>query len=220
MKKLILPLLLVATATMAQPKIEVEEQVVAIDGTSRNSLTVMIPEATDSKAVSKAWTKYLKGWKGKVSDKKFIFADDCKVKEMGDNTFDVYSVVEEATDEGVKVVAAIDLGGAYLSTADHPEQYPVAQKLVRNFAVDYLKELMLEKIESQQDILGNFQKELSGLQKDKGKLESDIADHEKEVEKLKGEVEKNISNQELKQKEIEGQKAIIRDLQVEVKNIK
>ena len=91
------------------------EAVVAIDGKSRNSLSIIIKDATVDD-VKKAWKKQLKDLKGKVSDKTIIFADDCQLKSMGDNTFDVYSVIEDLGENGIKVSAAFDLGGAYLST--------------------------------------------------------------------------------------------------------
>ena len=156
MKKLLtLSLLIVCANVYAQQKITIEEKMVAIDGTSRNSLTVMLVGAkTDD--VKKAWKKYLKDLKGKVSDKTIIFADDCKSKEMGDNSFDVYSLVEEATDEGVRLVVAFDLGGAYLSTAAHPEKYPAAESLVHSFAVQQAKSAVSAEIETSQKVLKTF----------------------------------------------------------------
>jgi hypothetical protein len=220
MKKLFaLGLLVIASATYAQDKITIKEEMVAIDGISKNCLTVMLLDAkTDD--VKKAWKKQLKDLKGKVSDKTIIFGDDCKSKEMGDNSFDVYSLVEEATDEGVRLVVAFDLGGAYLSTAAHSEKYPVAEKLVYAFAVEQSKTVLSSEIESTQKILRGFGKELAGLVKEKAEHESDIAEYEKKIEEAKGAILKNLANQANKTTEIEGMKAAVVDLEVKLKNIK
>ncbi|MGB0917630.1 MAG: hypothetical protein ACPGU4_08570 [Flavobacteriales bacterium] len=214
-----LALLVVASTAFAQEKITITEQMVAIDGTSRNSLTVMLKDAKTD-AVKKAWKKKLKELKGKVSDKTIIFGDDCKSKEMGDNSFDVYSLVEDATDEGVRLVVAFDLGGAYLSTAAHPDKYPVAEKLVYGFAVDQAKAVVMEEIEVSQKILKGFEKEMAGLEKEKAGHESDIKDAEKKIEEAKAAIEKNEANQANKKTEIEGMKAAVADLEVMLKNIK
>ena len=155
-----------------------------------------------------------------MSDKTVIFGDDCKSKEMGDNTFDVYSVVEEATDEGVRLVVAFDLGGAYLSTADHPTKYPVAEEIVKSFAVAQAKEVVKEEIEVSAKILKGFEKDLSGLEKDKAGLEKDIEDYKKKIEEAKAAIEKNLTDQANKKTEIEGVKMAITDLEKKVNSIK
>lgn len=219
MKKLTLALLLLTTVASAQKKIEVIEKVVAIDGVSRNSLTVMI-EGADTETIKKAWKKQLKDLKGKVNDKTIIFGDDCQSKEMGPNTFDVYSVVEEATSEGVRLVVAIDLGGAYLNTKDHPEKYPAGESIVYSFAVEQSKEVVRNEIESTKKIVGGFEKDLGDLVKTKSNLEKDISDYEKKIEEAKTEIEKNVAAQANKQSEIEALKSVLKDLEIKLKAIK
>ena len=219
MKNLILLLLSAPFFSFAQNTVTVKEEVVAIDGMSRNSLTVMIKDGTTDD-VKKAWKKKLKDLKGKVSDKTIIFGDDCEAKSMGDNTFDVYSVVEEATDEGVRLIVAFDLGGAYLSTEKHPEKYPAAEAIVKGFAVEQAKEAVKIEIDGAEKILKGFEKDLDGLEKDKKKLEKDIEDYEKKIEEAKSEIEKNVAAQANKKTEIEGLKAAIIDLEKKVKSIK
>lgn len=220
MKNLITSLLVaVVSVTFAQESITINEEMVAIDGTSRNSLTVMLV-GSNTNDVKKAWKRQLKDIKGKVSDKSFIFGDDCKMKEMGDNTFDVYSVVEEATDKGVKLVAAFDLGGAYLSTANHPNRYPAAEKFMYNFAVAERKRVITNQIAHNQKILKGFEKDLDALEKEKSNYESTIKDYEKKIADTRTEIEKNLGNQANKKKEIEGMNAIITELEVGLKNVR
>lgn len=219
MKQILLLLAVAISSSAIAQTITVTEKVEAIDGVSRNALSVMIPEAeTDN--IKKAWKKALKDLKGKVSDKTVIFGDDCKSKEMGDNTFDVYSVVEEATDEGVRLVVAFDLGGAYLSTADHPTKYPAAETIVKSFAVEQAKEVVKEEIEVSAKILKGFEKDLSGLEKDKAGLEKDIEDYKKKIEEAKAAIEKNLTDQANKKTEIEGVKMAITDLEKKANGIK
>ena len=218
MKRLILPALFILFGSSAFAQSTVNEAVVAIDGKSRNSLSIVIKDATVDD-VKKAWTKQLKDLKGKVSDKTIIFADDCQLKTMGDNTFDVYSVIEDLGENGIKVSAAFDLGGAYLSTADHPDKYPAAEQLMRNFSVAQAKEVVKSEIAASEKILKGFEKEFSGLEKDKSKLEKDIEDYEKKIEEAKAAIEKNLANQANKKTEIEGLKATISDLEKKEKSI-
>ena len=218
MKRFLLPILVLFSSSVFAQSM-VTESVVAIDGKSRNSLAIIVK---DGKAddVKKAWKKQLKDLKGKVSDKSIIFGDDCQNKAMGDNTFDVYSTVEDLGDQGIRLVAAFDLGGAYLSTADHPDKYPAAEQIMRRFAIGQAKEVVKGEIDASQKILKGFEKELSGLEKDKKKLEKDIEDYQKKIEEAKVAIEKNVSDQANKKTEIEGLKATIKDLETKEKSIK
>ena len=218
MKRFLLPIFtLLSISVFAQSM--VTEGMVAIDGKSRNSLSVIIKDAT-ADDVKKAWKKQLKDLKGKVNDKTIIFGDDCQAKSMGDNTFDVYSIVEDLGDQGIKLVAAFDLGGAYLSTADHPEKYPAAEQIMKQFALDQAKAVLANEIDASEKILKVLEKDFSGLEKDKEKLEKDIEDYKKKIEEAKAAIEQNVAAQANKKTEIEGMKAVIKDLQTKEKSIK
>ncbi|MCB9190086.1 MAG: hypothetical protein H6603_08820 [Flavobacteriales bacterium] len=218
MKRFLLPIFtLLSISVFAQSM--VTEGMVAIDGKSRNSLSVIIKDAT-ADDVKKAWKKQLKDLKGKVNDKTIIFGDDCQAKSMGDNTFDVYSIVEDLGDQGIKLVAAFDLGGAYLSTADHPEKYPAAEQIMKQFALDQAKAVLANEIDASEKILKGLEKDFSGLEKDKEKLEKDIEDYKKKIEEAKAAIEQNVAAQANKKTEIEGMKAVIKDLQTKEKSIK
>jgi len=219
MKQLLFILVLASAYVNGQNYTTVNEQVVPMDGVSRNSLTVIIKDA-NTEDIKKAWKKQLKDLKGKVSDKTFIFGDDCKVKEMGNNTFDNYSVVEEATSEGVKLVVAFDLGGAYLSKANHPDKYLVAEKIVYDFAVEQARELVRLEMEATRKVLGGFEKELAGLEKDKSGLESEITDYEKKIAESKTAIDVNLGNQANKKTEIVGVQAALVELEVLLNSIK
>ncbi len=219
MKRLLLPAFALFTTSLFAQNFTVKEEVVAIDGMSRNSLTIMI-DADKADDVKKAWKKKLKETKGKVNDKTIIFGDDCKLKTMGDNSFDVYSVVEDATEDGVRLVVAFDLGGAYLSTTDHPNRYPAAEKFVRDFAVEQAREVVNEEIKVMEKVLKGFEKEQSGLEKEKKDHEKSIEDYKKKIEEAKANIEKNVAAQANKKTEIEGTKAAIMDLEKKLKSIK
>ncbi|MBI1289350.1 MAG: hypothetical protein GC178_17415 [Flavobacteriales bacterium] len=200
MRSLTLALVLFSSIAFAQKKIEVVEKTVTIDGKDRNCLTVSIKGA-DVEEVKKAWKKQLKDLKGKVDDKTIIFGDDCKDKSMGDNTFDVYSIVEATIDTSVRLSAAFDLGGADLNSTDHPEKYLAATKIVHDFGVDQAKAVVQGKIDDDQKLLKGLEKDLNGLEKDKEKAEKDIQDNKDKIIANKEAIAGNISDQKAKQSE-------------------
>ncbi len=218
MRNYILPFIVLFTTSTFAQNIQVEEATASIDGQSRNSLTVIITEG-NAGDVNKAWKKELKGMKGKVSDKKFLFADDCEVKSMGDNSFDVYAVTESVAG-GAKLIIAFDLGGAYLNSREHPDRFSAAKSIVYKFAVEQTKAVVSAQLKNQEKVLGQMEKDLASMKKDKEKLEADIEDYKKKIVEAQESIKTNIGQQAAKKTEMEGQKATIGTLSTKLGAIK
>ena len=130
------------SAGLLNAQIGISEKKVDVDG-SENGYHINIPYG-DKKIISKYLKDELKSWKGKVVSKDFFFADDCKLKDMGKNTFDVYARVEDVTKGGVNVYVKVDLGGAYLNSKDHPGDFKFIEKKLYTFAVNAAKDIIEE----------------------------------------------------------------------------
>lgn len=202
MKKTI-TLLLTLLALQSFGQVTVEEKKVNVDGT-KNGFYVSVPYG-DQKSLEKALKDELKSWKGKYSEKGFVFVDDCKLKEMGDNTFDVYAKVEANPDGGGNISVAIDLGGAILSSNEHPAQAKVINGKLHKFGVKAAKGVVDEEIKEEEKILKEKNKELEDLEKEQEKLEKEIEDYKKKIEDNKKEIEEAKKNQEAKKEEIKTQ---------------
>ena len=117
-------------------KIKVSQSNERIGGGSHSALTVMIYQVKSSE-VRKEWKNLIKGYNAvKVSSKKEIFADDCRISSISDNTIDVYAKADEKND-AVKFVVGFDLGGVYLSSSS--SGYKTAERMVYDFAVKLTK---------------------------------------------------------------------------------
>ncbi len=208
----------ISVGASAQKKIEVGETNHSFSTGNQNALTVMVYGA-DADDVEKAWKKQLKDIKGKVKAKNEIFADDCRIKKMSDNTFDVYSVVEPS-DEGVKVIAGFDLGGAYLSSSEHKNEFPFVKDMMYKFGVSETKaaigkviKVEEKKLEELTDERKDFEKEVEDFNKDIEDYKKKIAEAEKNIETKKEEIEK-------KKEEIKTQEGVVKEVQEKQKAVK
>lgn len=199
MKKLA-TLFIALFAISAFAQVSVEEKKVNIDG-SKEGFYVSIPYGTQ-KQIEKELKDELKSWKGKFSSKDYIFVDDCKLKEMGKNTFDVFAKVEENPDGGAFVSLAVDLGGAFLNSGEHAAQAKVINGRLHNFGIKAAKSVVDEEIKEEEKMLKERQKELEDLEKEQEKLEKEIEDYEKKIEDNKKAIEEAKKNQESKKGEI------------------
>ena len=155
MKKLT-TLFIALFAIGAYAQVEVDEKNENIDGT-KSGFVVSIPYGTQ-KQIEKELKDELKDWKGKFSNKGFIFADDCKLKEMGKNSFDVFARVDENPEGGAYVSIAIDLGGAHLTSKHHNDQVKVIRACLQKFGINAAKNVVGEEVKTEEKITTRLHK--------------------------------------------------------------
>lgn len=198
----------ISIASFAQ--IKVSEKNVNIEG-NKDGFFIEIPYGT-SKQVDKALKKELKSWKGNYKGGKYHFVDDSKNKKMGDNTFDVYAICEENSDGGGNISVAIDLGGAFLNSGMHSDQFKLMEGILYEFAVKIAKDVVQEEVDEQEKILKTREKELSDLEKEQEKMEKEIEDFKKKIEQNEKAIEESKKNQETKKEEIKTQQGVVQEV--------
>ena len=211
MKKIFtLALAFIAFNSFSQ-EVLIKETNVNIDG-AKNGFEINIPYA-DKKTTEKELKDLFKSWKGSFSSKKDVMkADDCKDKQMGENTFDVYGTVVEGGEEGSKVYIAIDLGGAYLSSKDHANQFKIMESELKVWAVKTAT-IYVEEIEkTEEKNLKDKEKELSDLEKEQAKMEQEIEDYKKKIEENEKAIEQSKKDQETKKEEIKTQEGVLQEV--------
>lgn len=220
MKKfgILLGCLILTASSYGQKKMKVSEGKESIGNGNNNALSIVI-YVSDESLVEKNWTKELKDMKGKVSSKKEIFADDCQHKAMGENTFDVWSKVSKEGEDAVRVIMAVDLGGAFLSSAEHGEKYKSMKDLLYNFGVDVTKEFIGNELKDQEKVLKNLQGELQDLVKDKESLTKSIEDYKKKISEAEAEIVANDKNQVTKTATITTQEEVIKGVEAKLKAV-
>jgi hypothetical protein len=194
----------------------VEEQKVMSAG-NNNSLSVTIPGA-DEKGISKTWEKRLKKYKGKVKKVKKVdeqLGDNMEITEVGGaNTVDVYSKVT-----GNTLTVWFDLGGAYLSSYQHPSQYAGAERLLLATTKDVFVSLVEGEMSTEEDKLKKQEKNYEKLVKDKKGLEKDIEEYKAKIAKAEAEIVKNTQEQEATQSAIGAQKNVVEEVKARLSKL-
>ncbi|HIP37434.1 MAG TPA: hypothetical protein EYG85_11330 [Crocinitomix sp.] len=208
--KTIFTLLIAFVGFTTTAQVTVESKNVSVNG-SHPGFYITIPYG-NKKLIEKELKDELKSWKGNYSNKDLIFVDDCKLKEVGDNTFDVYAKVEGLKEGGGTISLAIDLGGAYLDASEHSDKYKVIEARLYKFAVQTAKNVIDIEVKEEEKKLKEKEKELEDLKKEKEKKEKAIQDWQNEIKKAEEEIKENEKSQEDKNKEIEEQKNKVKEV--------
>ncbi|MCW3084828.1 MAG: laminin subunit beta [Bacteroidetes bacterium] len=221
MKKIITLAFAVAIALSASAqKIKVKESNENIGGGNHNALTVTLYEVNPSDAED-AFRSFMKKYDGKRTTKDgAIFVDHALIKDMGNNTIDVYGKAQgKKGDAEITFVIAFDLGGAFLNSNDHKDQYKVAEKLVKDFAIEASKDAIEEKLKAAQKIQSGLEDDQKSLEKDNKHLNGDIEDYKAKITKAEQDIVTNKADQDKKKAEIEAQKKIVADIDKKLQSV-
>lgn len=218
MKRIIAILPIVFSLYVSAQNIKVKEDKEDLGGGKNPVLTVIIPEADDAD-VEKAWKSLMKDYNAKVSNKDGVFADNAAISEISANTVDVYAITKK-DDNGVKLIVAIDLGGAFISESTHSTEYNAAEKIIEKFAVEISKKAVNKKLEDAKDKQKDLEDNLAQLIKKKEKLEKEIEEYKKKITTNEEDIVINKSDQEKAAKLIEDQKKAVEVVQKKLDEIK
>lgn len=208
------------TALFAQ-KIKVKESKETIGGGSNNALVVTLYGISPSDA-EESFRSFMKQYDGKRSSKDGgIFIDNASIKEIsGNNTIDIYGVAQgKKGDAEITFVVAFDLGGAFLNSSEHKDQYKIAEKIVKEFAVKATKEAIETELKAAQKAQEKLEDDQKSLEKDKKGLEKDIEDYKSKITKAEQDIVKNKSDQDKKKSEIEAQKKVVSTINDKLKAV-
>ncbi|TND10506.1 MAG: laminin subunit beta-1 [Bacteroidetes bacterium] len=215
MKKILtlLSIGLFAVAAHAQ-KIDVRETNEKIGDGSHNALVVTIYQATADDIESK-WRSKMKDMDGKVSSKGGIFADNAMLKSNGNNPVDIYMRVEKGKEGESKLIVGVDMGGAWMTSSQHGEQFREMKNIVNDFAIKMTKEGLAGITKEEEKKLEKLKDQQKDLEKDQASLLKDIEDYKAKIEEYKSkiskaesDISKNKSDQEKKKSELEAQQKV------------
>ena len=202
-------------------KIKIKEGKETIGGGSNNSLVVTLYGVSPSDA-EESFRSFMKQYDGKRSSKDGgIFIDNATIKSIsGNNTIDIYGkAIGKKGDAEITFVVAFDLGGAFLNSSEHKDQFKIAEDIVKEFAVKATKEAIEAELKTAQKAQEKLEDDQKSLVKEKQNLEGDIIDYRTKITKAENDISKNKSEQEKKKSEIEAQKKVVETINSKLKAV-
>ncbi|HRH02824.1 MAG TPA: hypothetical protein PLN13_10810 [Bacteroidia bacterium] len=171
--------------------------------------------------VLKEWKAYMKDFKStKISGKEEVYADNILIPTITDNTIDIYALTEKIKDKETKLIVAIDMGGAYLSsTFANKVAYEAALKLISDFARKLTKSAIQQQLKEAQKVLDNLTSQQKELEDKNNDLNKDIENYKSKIKKAEEEIESTTKEIGRKKSEIESQQKITDEIAIKEKKI-
>lgn len=213
MKFFILPMSIAITLVLTLNNLTaqvVQEGLKPMSKGTNNCFYLELPSA-DNKLAADAWKDFVKDYKGKTKynkKQKEYFTDNATIKDMSENTVDIYARFDPA-----QITVWFDLGGAYLSSSIHPDRYPAVGKMLSAYYLVLSKELAKADVKLKED-------ELKTLRNDLKKLENENKDYNETIKKAKEAIAKAEKDIEANQQQQAARQQSIKEKEAEVEGAK
>lgn len=162
-------------------------------------------------------------------------ADNVKVKGLsdGNDLMDVFATFRQ-NGENTTMTVFFDLGGAYLNSQAHSSKVPNVKTMLSSFAVVVSRGMIEDNLNAEKKKLEKLQENKKDLEKDKKDLEKDVVDFNQDIENYKkkiaeaenkikdtqGKIAKNGESQVAKQKEVDAQNEVVKEIQKRLDGMK
>ncbi|MBU3659797.1 MAG: hypothetical protein FGM14_08015 [Flavobacteriales bacterium] len=155
---------------------------------NKNAYVLSIPYASKIQ-IEEELKKYLKDFGKAKSSKGEYTVLLGKDKSISDKAFDIYARVMTAKDGSPIAVFAVDLGGAFMNSREHPNQSQGFEQSLLKFGKECASKAIDKEVETEKGALKALEKEQKSLEKELGSFEKDIENYNKRIK----EAEKKIS---------------------------
>lgn len=202
--------------------IKVRESNESFSNGGHNALSVTL-YVTDANMVEKEWKSKIKDFGYDKSSEKSneYFFDNVVIKDLGNNTMDIFSkVTEQKGEKSVTLTAAFDLGGAYLSSSEHKDKFEYVKKMMHDFAVKISKEELDDQIKAAGKVLSTIQGKQADLEKDNKGLADDITNYNQKIKKANEQIEQNKKDIETKKGEVAAQQKVVEGIKAKKESVK
>jgi hypothetical protein len=220
MKRLIWSVLMLSIGTMAIGQVEVRQSEVRMSKGTQPAFIMNLTTRMDDDDLEDMWDDYLDDADADDVDSKDgeIFGDNLTVEAISANTIDVYSRIT-GKKNNFTLTVWFDLGGAYLTSARHPEGTAAARQWLQQFALQVEASGIKEDLEEEEDRLKDMEDDVEDLEDDIKSLEKDIRKYEERVAEAK---EKLLEKQKQlvdRQRTFDAQKAKVEQVKKTLKKI-
>ncbi|MCP3930408.1 MAG: hypothetical protein GY705_15055 [Bacteroidetes bacterium] len=193
---------------------QISEQSKSMSQGLNNALVLEIPDS-DEKFVEKVWKKFAREFKGKTKEldrkRNEWFSDNAKVPALSSNTANIYTQIEQSG-EDVDVSMWIDIGGSYLNSGDHYNDYTEAEKLLLRFGLEVAQETVRLEIVQEKKELKKLESTLERLKRSNEGYHREIETAKERISKAEENIVTNEQEQENALNMIEEQKQLLEEV--------
>lgn len=177
---------------------------------THNSFSIRLVSASKDMAEDE-WKDFIKNYGGKTKhDRKTkeYFTDDANISDLSDVGVDVTATFSNV-DTFTTANFWFNLGGAYLSSAMHPERMPAVESLLKAYAFEVHKQVARENVKIQEKHYKDLEKNMKDLEKNNASYHKEIEEAKKRIAEMEQKIEQNLKDQAAKKIELQKQSEVL-----------
>lgn len=202
-----------------QAQNQATEKAVTMSLGSQNAFVLDLTEINADEALN-YWKAYMKDYKRIKRNRKANewYAESVSIPTLSSNKINVYSKIEDLT-ENSRIMVWFDDNSSFIASSANHANAEKALKFINDFAVVAEKTHVEGLIKTGKKSLGNFEGELKSMAKNQTRLEKDIVDYERKIEDAKKRIEELKIEQENQKTKIDAQKTLVDKLIERLSNV-
>lgn len=219
MKKVLFILALIACNAWGQ-EVKTTSETFTFSNGPHPSLSVAIPYGNVAIA-EKMVRSELKDWEGKYDSKNNEFQTiQATLKGMGGKAFDAYCRVIQFNETTVKIILAVDLGGAYMDAKEHKTQFEYLEEKFKKIGIKVGEESINQELETEQRVLRKLEREKEDHLSNVSDAKKAIENYKEKIKQAELKIEQNEKGAEKKTDEIKAQGEKIEQINQRKKGLK
>ena len=148
--------------------------------------------------VASGWKQYIKGYKGRLDSKNRddeYFVDDVFIPSISNVNMDITTTMEEVKGD-IVMTSYFDMGGVYLSDSQNSEAAKSAKKLLKQFGVEQMKEVIEDELKGEEKELEKIEKDFSQLRKKNVTIHDQILNLKEQIAAQEISLQENLNEQD------------------------
>lgn len=189
---------------------EVKERKMSMSLGPQNSWYIEIGGA-DGKMAEKILYEYIKSY-GKMKYNKKArehFLMSAAIPNInGSSPMDIYAKIDDTKTQAT-VYVWMDMGGAFISAAEHSKQSAALKQWLFEYYLEVKKSVIMNEIKEEEKKLSSLERDLKKLLDKNAGLHNDIEKAKQKITQAESDIEKNLEEQKNKNLEIDNQRELL-----------
>lgn len=199
---------LYSAQAQAQPQVQEVRYVMSL---GEQNAFMMDHQDADGKMVADVIEKILKEY-GKIKRNREAgewYCEECTIHAISHESIQLYYKVEGRRNMSTSYLF-FDDNTQFISSDNAPEKAAAVREIAMEIFYEVKRELLRIEIEDMEEMLKDFEKDLSKLVKKNSELHEDIEEYKDKIRKAEKDIEENLGAQQDRTMEIEKQKLQIK----------
>ena len=169
------------------------------------------------KNIASGWKQFIRGYKGRMDAKNRddeYFVDDIFIPSISPVEIDITSTMEDVKGN-IVMTSYFDMGGIYLNESQNSEAANSAKKLLKQFGIEQMKEVIEQELKDDEKELEKREKDFAQLRKKNKNIHAQLTKLKEQIAENEAALIENLNEQDKTVDRVRAQQTQVRKTQMQ-----